>query len=264
MVCASCHASEALGTGSFSTIPPLTASVHSKHAAVLDPELGVTLDNASHRAACYRCHPGSATRCLRGAMGGAIARDGTMAMQCQSCHGGMSAVGSLNRVGWFMEPSCQGCHTGTAMSNNGQIRYTSVFEANGTPRVPLNATFATQPDTPAPGLSLYRFSAGHGAAGHRRRCHPSSHLPDRARLGGTEQRRGDLLPRSWLHRHGHVHFRGVGWMEKLRARQRCRHRGGRPVFHRRPRARAPGIRVRVAGRLHRRGHVEQQHRGRDL
>jgi hypothetical protein len=92
VLCATCHASEALGTGSYSNIPPLTASVHSKHATVVDPDLGITLDNSAHRASCYRCHPGSTTKCLRGAMGGAIAKDGSLEMQCQSCHGNMSAV----------------------------------------------------------------------------------------------------------------------------------------------------------------------------
>ncbi len=174
VLCAVCHASEALGTGSYSNIPPLTASVHAKHATVTDPDLNITLDSSAHRAACYRCHPGSATKCLRGAMGGAIAPDGAMSMQCQSCHGSMSQVGSLNRVGWFMEPNCQSCHSGTATSNNGQIRYTSVFETNGNVRVATNQTFATQPNTPAPGISLYRFSAGHGGL-QCSACHGSTH-----------------------------------------------------------------------------------------
>ncbi len=174
VLCAICHASEALGTGSYSNIPPLTASVHSKHASVRDPYLHITLDNSAHRAACYRCHPGSATKCLRGAMGGAIALDGSMEMQCQSCHGSMSQVGSPNRVGWFMEPTCQSCHTGTATSNNGRIRYTTSFETNGSVRVATNQTFATKSNTPAAGLSLYRFSAGHGGL-QCSACHGSTH-----------------------------------------------------------------------------------------
>lgn len=174
VLCASCHASEALGAGSYSNIPPLTASVHAKHALVNDPDLGLPLDNAANRAACYRCHPGSATKCLRGAMGGAIAADGTMAMQCQSCHGSMSAVGSTNRTGWLMESTCQSCHTGTAASNNGKIRFTSCFEANGAVRVAVNQTFATSPNTPAPSLSLYRFSTGHGGL-QCSACHGSTH-----------------------------------------------------------------------------------------
>ncbi len=113
VLCATCHASAALGTASFGSIPQLTTSVHSHHASVADPISHLALDNALDRSACYRCHPGSTTRCLRGAMGSAIAADGSMAMQCQSCHGNLSAVGSANRVGWFMEPTCQSCHTGS-------------------------------------------------------------------------------------------------------------------------------------------------------
>lgn len=178
MMCAACHASEALGAPSFSgrngTVPALTASVHTMHATVLDPVLNMTLNDSGNRNACYRCHPGSATRCLRGAMGSAIAADGSMAMQCQSCHGNMTRVGSSSRVGWFMEPNCQGCHTGTATNNNGQIRYASVFDANGQERVAVNQTFATTPDTPAAGLSLYRFSVGHGGL-QCSACHGSTH-----------------------------------------------------------------------------------------
>lgn len=106
VLCATCHASEALGTGGFPDVPSLTASIHSRHASVIDPELNIALDHSTHRTACYRCHPGSATKCLRGAMGGAIERDGSMSMQCQSCHGSMSQVGAADRVGWFMEPNC--------------------------------------------------------------------------------------------------------------------------------------------------------------
>jgi len=175
VLCAACHASEALGAPSYGSIPPLTASVHAFHGHVMDPDLHISLDNSANRAACYRCHPGSTTRCLRGAMGAAVAADGSMALQCQSCHGNMSQVGSTNRVGWFMEPNCQSCHTGTATSNNGQIRYTSSFtDTNGTVRLPVNQTFATQPDTPAGGLSLYRFSAGHGGL-QCEACHGSTH-----------------------------------------------------------------------------------------
>jgi len=175
VLCAACHASEALGAPSYGSILPLTASVHSYHAHVVDPDLRVTLDNSANRAACYRCHPGSTTRCLRGAMGRAVATDGSMQMQCQSCHGNMSQVGSTNRVGWFMEPNCQSCHSGTANHNSGQIRYTSAFaDTNGTVRLPADLTFATQPNTPAPGLSLYRFSAGHGGL-QCEACHGSTH-----------------------------------------------------------------------------------------
>ena len=175
VLCAACHASEALGAPSFPpSVPALTASVHAFHADVQDPFLNTTLDNSANRAACYRCHPGATTRCLRGAMGTAVAPDGSMEMQCQSCHGNMSRVGDPTRVGWFMEPVCQSCHSGTAMSNNGQIRYTSAFDTTGQPRVAVNQTFATQPNTPATGISLFRFSAGHGGL-QCEACHGSTH-----------------------------------------------------------------------------------------
>ena len=174
-LCAACHASEALGAPSYGTIPPLTTSIHTLHATVADPVSHLALGSSANRAACYRCHPGSATKCLRGAMGGAIAADGSMAMQCQSCHGGMSTVGSANRVGWFMEPNCGSCHSGTANSNNGQIRYTSVFtDTNGTVRTPVNPTFASPANVPANGISLFRFSAGHGGL-QCSACHGSTH-----------------------------------------------------------------------------------------
>ena len=174
ILCASCHLSEALPGSGITGIPPLTAAVHGRHARVIDPRNGMTLDASGNRVACYSCHPGSVTRCLRGAMGKAVAPDGSMEMQCQSCHGSMSTVGSTNRVGWLHEPTCQACHSGDAVSNSGQIRFTSVF-TNGVMRVPSNQRFATSPDTPAPGLSLYRFSrGGHGGLACSA-CHGSTH-----------------------------------------------------------------------------------------
>jgi hypothetical protein len=174
ILCAACHASVALGALGQPGVPALTASMHSLHAQVVDPITNLTLDSSSNRSACYRCHPGSTTRCLRGAMGAAVAPDGTMEMQCQSCHGSMSAVGAPNRTGWLNEPACQECHTGTATNNNGQIRYTSVFDNSGQPRVAADQTFATNPGVPAAGFSLYRFSSGHGGL-QCEACHGSTH-----------------------------------------------------------------------------------------
>ncbi len=201
VLCALCHASEALQTAGYPGVPPLTTAVHSHHAGVMDPDLKITLNDSANRAACYRCHPGSTTRCLRGAMGSAIAADGSMEMQCQSCHGSMSAVGSSSRVGWIMEPNCQGCHTGTATSNSGQIRYTSaVIDTNGTMRVPADRTFATTLNTPPSpfNLSLYRFSVGHGGL-QCSACHgsthaefPTSHVNDNVRNLGLQGHAGAM------------------------------------------------------------------------
>lgn len=172
--CATCHTSEALPGSGVQGIPPLTAAIHSLHAGVMDPVTHIKMDDSANRASCYRCHPGSETKCLRGAMGNAVAADGSMEMQCQSCHGNLSQVGSSSRVGWFMEPSCQSCHSGTATQNGGQIRFTSVFTTNGAVRAAANQTFATTPNTPAAGLSLYRFSVGHGGL-QCSACHGSTH-----------------------------------------------------------------------------------------
>jgi hypothetical protein len=174
ILCAKCHASEALGTAGAPGVDPLTRSMHAKHANVTNPTNGLKMDNIANRSACYQCHPGSTTRCLRGAMGAAVAQDGSMAMQCQSCHGTMSQVGAPNRTGWLDEPGCQTCHTGSATQNNGQIRYTSSFDTTGNLRVPVSTLFATNPDTPAPGKSLYRFSKGHGGL-QCEACHGSTH-----------------------------------------------------------------------------------------
>jgi hypothetical protein len=174
ILCARCHSSNALpGTG-IAGAPPLTEAVHGLHAGVTDPTNGQTLESNTNRSACYRCHPGSQTRCLRGAMGTAVASDGSLSIQCQSCHGSMSAVGAAGREGWLEEPNCQNCHTGTATQNSGQIRFTSALDDNGNLRAPAANTFATTPSVPAPGLSLYRFSIGHGGV-KCQACHNSTH-----------------------------------------------------------------------------------------
>jgi hypothetical protein len=184
ILCARCHGSNALpGTG-ISGIAPLTTAIHKYHAHTTDPRNGLPLDAVDNRSGCYRCHPGSETKCLRGAMGNAVNADGTMTMQCQSCHGNMTAVGNPARKGWLDEPTCQNCHTGTATRNNGQIRFSSVFDGAGQLRTAVDNTFSTNANTPAAGLSLYRFSKGHGGL-QCESCHgathaeyPSSHTND--------------------------------------------------------------------------------------
>jgi len=173
-ICAKCHLSEALPFGALLDIPQLTTSVHGRHASVIDPRSNLTLDADNNRVGCYTCHPGSVTRCLRGAMGKAVnPSDGSMAMQCQSCHGNMSAVGDPTRVGWYKEPTCQACHSGDAVSNSGQIRFTDAF-TNGVMRVPTNTRFATTDNVPMSPYNLYRFSTGHGGV-KCSGCHGSTH-----------------------------------------------------------------------------------------
>jgi hypothetical protein len=176
-LCAGCHASNALpGTG-IEGISALTSALHTSHGKVRDPSTGSTLDAIDNRSSCYMCHPGSVTRCLRGAMGNALDTNGDALMGCQSCHGNMTKVGDPARVGWLEQPNCQACHyDGT--------RQTSAVDSSGNLIKPADTRFATNPDAPMTGFSLYRFSKGHGdlqceaCHGSTHAEYPSSHLND--------------------------------------------------------------------------------------
>lgn len=176
ILCASCHSSNALGTAGVGDAKPLTQALHSRHATVIDPSNGLTLQSSLNRDSCYSCHPGAQTECLRGAMGAAKDSSGNQIMQCQSCHGTMSDIGNSGRTGWLDEPNCQVCHQG------GQ-RYTSAL-VNGSMRSVMDTRFATTPNTPAAGRSLYRFSTGHGnlqcssCHGSTHAVYPTSHAQD--------------------------------------------------------------------------------------
>lgn len=205
IVCATCHASKPLGTVGVAGVAPLTTAMHRLHANVIDPATGLSLDNDGNRSACYACHEGPTTKFLRGPMGNAVAADGTMEMQCQSCHGPMSRVGLQGRVGWLDQPTCQNCHTGTAVHNNGEIRYTNVYDTNGQRRVAVDATFATTPDVPEPGFSLFRFSSGHGGL-QCEACHgsthaefPSSHANDNQQSVTLQGHAGELIECATCH-----------------------------------------------------------------
>ena len=173
ILCATCHATNALGTKGVSGAKPLTEAIHALHAAAADPLNGQRLDSSTNREACYRCHPGATTKCLRGAMGK------QSNIQCQSCHGGMNAVGVHGRNGWLDEPNCQACHQG------GKRFDTAVTDMQtGTLRGALDTRFATNVNTPVSGVSLYRFSTGHGnmqcsaCHGSTHAIYPSSHPED--------------------------------------------------------------------------------------
>jgi len=102
-LCAACHVSNALpGTGLWD-ISALTSALHTSHGQVVDPASGKKLDDIDNRSSCYMCHPGSVTKCLRGAMGNAVDANGDALMGCQSCHGNMTQVGDPARVGWLEE-----------------------------------------------------------------------------------------------------------------------------------------------------------------
>ncbi len=172
--CDNCHASNALSKPGYSGVPALTVSMHSLHSGVIDPATGKTMEAGTTRSTCYNCHPGPKTQCLRGVMANLTTSTGAKLLECQNCHGPMNNLASTTRQGWLSEPSCQNCHTGTATSNAGQMVYTSAFSSGSTFRTTPDATFATNPDTPSSGLSLYRFSKGHGGL-QCEACHGSTH-----------------------------------------------------------------------------------------
>lgn len=94
ILCAECHASNALGASGVSGLPNLSHAMHDNHAEAVPDSL----------EGCYNCHPGPQTRCLRDVM------SQTQDMDCIDCHGGMAAV-KENPNPWLNEPRCDGCHT---------------------------------------------------------------------------------------------------------------------------------------------------------
>jgi hypothetical protein len=168
VLCASCHQSNALNAAGMSTgvsgVPQLTTSMHSMHSSVTLPGSSTTLDNATDPAnSCYQCHPGVNTKCQRGTMSG---------VACFNCHGNLSRLAVSTRTGWMDEPNCQMCHQNSTT-------YTTAFTSTnigptGTQRTSTDTTFATNPDVPSTGFSLYRFSQGHGST-ECSACHGSQH-----------------------------------------------------------------------------------------
>jgi len=166
VLCDTCHNSNALATwgiGGVAGVSSMTSAMHNRHANVTLPGSTQTLASMTTRDSCYNCHPGRTTQCLRGAMGNAVNALGQHTMECQSCHGNLSQVANASRNAWFQEPNCQGCH-------HDGIRETNFLTATAS----SDTRFATNANVPATGLSLYRFSKGHGNI-QCEACHNSTH-----------------------------------------------------------------------------------------
>jgi hypothetical protein len=198
VLCAGCHYSPALdlaGTGPAGAQvgkPTMSAAMHAYHSNKMQGytdawvRLGGTPDPQTQ--ACYTCHPGRNTNCLRGAM--------TETVNCQNCHGDMKAVGGMSalrkggsldgtndfkpRRPWTDLPRCQSCHTGDAVSFSKLDP--SLMAADG-----LRTIVAFEPSDAAasPGLAsntrfaensgkLFRFSKGHSGIACEA-CHNSTH-----------------------------------------------------------------------------------------
>ncbi len=200
VLCATCHYSPALdlaGTGpsaqqaQHGTMSKVMHAFHSdKMAGLVDSPVAVNGKVPSPTTqACYQCHPGVSTQCLRGAM--------TSAVDCQNCHGNMAAVGGVYpllaggsidgtndgkaRRPWLDLPRCQSCHANDAVTKttvtNGPplaadgIRFNEAYRPSDPAASPLLATntrFAEQPG------KLYRKSKGHGGLACEG-CHGSTH-----------------------------------------------------------------------------------------
>ena len=150
-----CHTSPALGQPNPGTNGYLSEVVHGFHA---------TIDSPPGPAACYDCHPGNNTRCMRSTRH--TASDGN----CESCHGTLaevaSSIGTGGRVPWVDEPKCgdDNCHTTGMGSDNDDA-------------------------------ALYRNSTGHGGMSCPA-CHGSPHamLPSDQYSDGYQARQYQSVP----------------------------------------------------------------------
>jgi len=106
ILCATCHASNALGMAGNPNLPSLSEAIHKKHGEKTND--------------CYKCHPGPNTQCFRGVM------KTEHNFICQDCHGSVTNVGesiSSGREPWFEEPSCgaSNCHGSNYAEEPGKL-----------------------------------------------------------------------------------------------------------------------------------------------
>lgn len=105
ILCANCHADNALGMPGVAGVDPFSQVIHQKHG-------NKTND-------CYKCHPGPNTQCFRDVMHNA-------GLTCQTCHGSVSQVGNSiedGREPWLEEPSCGAsqCHGANYAEEPGKL-----------------------------------------------------------------------------------------------------------------------------------------------
>jgi uncharacterized protein (TIGR03437 family) len=161
--CDSCHSSNRSSSAGVTGALALTTAMHGYHASLIDPKTNDTLDNSTDRTACYNCHPGTMTHGLRGAMSHSVSASGAVQIQCQSCHGNLTALANPSRRGYIDLPTCQACHTTVS-----PYRLTSALDSSGNLIQPADTTFATSPNT------LFNASTGHGGL-QCSACHGAAH-----------------------------------------------------------------------------------------
>ncbi len=99
VLCASCHADNALGMAGVPGIKSLSNAMHGHHNPDNAPD--ITPDTDGY----YNCHPGPTTQCLRDTM------SQNFGLNCTNCHGDITVV-AQNPDPWLNEPKCgnPGCH----------------------------------------------------------------------------------------------------------------------------------------------------------
>ena len=114
VLCGKCHASAGAGLPGNGSVMSLSMAVHNKHKN--------RVGTATSIAACYKCHPGPTTQCLRDVM----STNPVKPMICQDCHGTMATlVTSLTngRRPWLDEPTCgdSSCHGSSFSEEAGKM-----------------------------------------------------------------------------------------------------------------------------------------------
>jgi hypothetical protein len=104
VLCAECHASNALGAPGVTGLPNLSRAMHKKHAG--------KVENTTE--GCYNCHPGPSTKCLRDVM------STQFNLGCTDCHGTMEQV-ARNPSPWLNEPRCDTCHKEPRYAQNNPL-----------------------------------------------------------------------------------------------------------------------------------------------
>ena len=148
VLCAECHASNAIGAPGISGIPNLSRAMHDKHSDKIPQTT----------AGCYNCHPGPQTLCLRDVMSVLPAPD---TQTCVTCHGNMETV-AQNPTPWLKEPRCDTCHN-SGQYNQDQALYRLSKDHGGVYcEACHDSTHAIAPSTqPKDGLKFIQLQ-GHG------------------------------------------------------------------------------------------------------
>ncbi len=110
VLCAKCHADNALGAPGVPGVENLSLAMHKHHAEDL---LGMA--DITSSTMCYNCHPGTQTQCLRDIMY-------KKGLTCTNCHGNLMQMANPNRNPWVDVPRCGNCHAAQYAENAG-LRY---------------------------------------------------------------------------------------------------------------------------------------------